>query len=317
MKLKDINTSIINKRVVMFDITGNKAVYHNKDIRQVTGSIYIGEAEGSESYRLYPLYAVFDDKIGLYIGKLNDYENVDTIEKCAVKNKLTSFDSYIHTINDRIDKGQWINCVEKEYINNYRPDLITDIDNARTTWKKRMEEKDKERKAEKAKEQQAEIREDNERTAEIIKSSKAIFKNGGTLENQEITLRNEKDYYEVKKRSVLNHLFDMYNISVPIRTRGFINERLASITISADLQNVSYSFYRKGNSKGSQKIYDLIYTLIDKINSAKYRVDIYSNINKDSLIKREYITARSEAEAYTYGKNISNGNIVNVLEVQE
>lgn len=267
MKLKDVNTSIINKRVVMFDRTGNKAVYHNKDIRQVTDSIYMGEAEGSDSYRLYPLYALFDDKIGLYIGKLNDYENVDTIEKCAVKNKLTSFDSYIQTISDRIEKKLWINCVEKEYINNYRPDMIADIDNARAAWEERMNEKDKAKKAERIKEQQAEIKEDNERTAKIIESAKAILRNGGTLENEEITLRNENDYYEVKTRSIINHLLDMYNISVPIRTRGFINERLASVTISADLKGVSYSYFRRENSKGSQKVYDLIYALIDKVNN--------------------------------------------------
>lgn len=267
MKLKEIISPIIKKRVVMFDSTGNKAVYHNKDIRQVTGSIYMGEAEGSDYYKLYPLYAVFDDRIGLYIGKLTDTENVESITNGVAKNGLTSFDSYIQTIRGRIDKKQWVNCVEKEYIKNYRPDLIADIDNARAAWTERMNEKDKARKAERIKEQQAEIKEDNERTAKIIESAKAILRNGGTLENEEITLRNENDYYEVKTRSIINHLLDMYNISVPIRTRGFINERLASVTISADLKGVSYSYFRRGNSKGSQKVYDLIYALIDKINS--------------------------------------------------
>lgn len=267
MKLKEIISPIIKKRVVMFDSTGNKAVYHNKDIRQVTGSIYMGEAEGSDYYKLYPLYAVFDDRIGLYIGKLTDTENVESITNGVTKNGLTSFDSYIQTIRGRIDKKQWVNCVEKEYIKNYRPDLIADIDNARTSWENRMREKREAQEAEKIKEQQAEIKADNAKADEVIKSATEIFRHGGKLENEQITLRNENDYYEVKTRSILNYLLDKYNITVPIRTRGFINERLASVTISTDLKSVSYSYFRKGNSKGSQKIYDLIYALIDKINN--------------------------------------------------
>ena len=130
-----------------------------------------------------------------------------------------------------------------------------------------MREKREAQEAEKIKEQQAEIKADNAKADEAIKSATEIFRHGGKLENEQITLRNENDYYEVKTRSILNYLLDKYNITVPIRTRGFINERLASVTISTDLKSVSYSYFRKGNSKGSQKIYDLIYALIDKINN--------------------------------------------------
>ena len=268
MKLKEISTPIITKKVVKYDSTGNKAVYHNKDIRPVTDNIYIGEAEGSEYYRLYPIYAVYGNKIGLYLGTLNDYENVETIENLVSKNKLSSFDSYIDTVLERIDKNRWINCVEMEYVKNYRPDLVANINVARSAWKSHMEEQRKEIEAEKNAKRQEEIKADNERAKNIIESAIAVFKNGGTLENDNITIRNENDYFDVKTRSIINYLLDEHNIPVPIRTRGFINEKLASITVSSDLKGVSYSYFKRGNSKGSQKIYGLIYSLIDKINDS-------------------------------------------------
>lgn len=268
IQLKDINTPVIKKKVIMFDSIGNKAVYHNKEVRQVTGNIYIGEIEGTAYYKYYSAYAIFGDRIGLYVGELTGTERVDKIEELVPKNHLSSFDDYITAIENRIANNRWINCVEKEYVRNYRPDLVANIEVARTAYKAKQEEQREARVAERKAERIAEAERCNAEFMEVINKAIATLKNGGYVENKYIDLMENPDeagYHEYKHYTTFTYLFDKYGIKLPIRTRGFVIDRLASVTYNAEKQSMQYSYMRKGNSKGSSKLYDYLYALVDKI----------------------------------------------------
>lgn len=268
IQLKDINTLVVKRKVIMFDSTGNKAVYHNKEVRQVTGNIYIGETEGTDYYKYYSAYAIFGDKIGLYVGRLTNAERVDKIEELIPKSHLSSFDDYITDIEDRIANNRWINCVEREYIRNYRPDLVANIEVARAAYKAKQEEQREARAAERKAERIAKAERCNAEFMEVINKAIATLKNGGCVENKYMDLMENPDeagYHEYKHYTTFTYLFDKYGIKLPIRTRGFVIDRLASVTYDAEKQGMQYSYMRTGNSKGSSKLYDYLYALVDKI----------------------------------------------------
>ena len=262
IQLKDINTSVIKKRVVVFDSSGNKAVYHNKDVRQVTGNIYIGEKEGSDYYAFFSVYVIFGDRIGLYLGHLNDNEKIDKVKELISYHHFDNFDNYIASIEDRIANNQWVNCVEMEYIKNYRPDLVANIEVARMAYKKKQEQKRNAREAERKAKHQHEMDTDNQQTEEIINNAIETIKHGGEVDN--VTVKIWKND-ECHSYMLINYICDKYGIKVPIRTRGFINDKLASIIISEDGKGASYRYFRRKNSKGSQTIYDIIYKIIDEV----------------------------------------------------
>lgn len=275
IQIKDVNTPIVKKKVVMFDSTGNKAVYHKKEVRQVTGNIYIGKTEGTDYYKYYSAYAIFGDRIGLYVGRLTDFERVDKIEELIPKSHLSSFDDYITAIENRIANNKWINCVEREYVRNYRPDLVANIEVARAAYKEKQEEQREARAAERKAERIAEAERCNAEFMEVINKAIATLKNGGCVENKSIDLMENPDeagYHEYKHYTTFTYLFDKYGIKLPIRTRGFVIDRLASVTYNEEKQSMQYSYMRKGNSKGSSKLYDYLYALVDKIKNESEEV---------------------------------------------
>lgn len=48
----------------------------------------------------------------------------------------------------------------------------------------------------------------------------------------------------------------------------------------------------------------------------KYRIDVYATWNTDMLISRNYVSFKTEAEAYEYGKIVAKGNILNIIAVK-
>ncbi len=70
---------------------------------------------------------------------------------------------------------------------------------------------------------------------------------------------------EVKDKSdIILELLDQYHISVPIRTRGWIKECLASIYFD-ETGAVGYTYYKRHGGKGSHKMLELLQSLMEKI----------------------------------------------------
>lgn len=262
VKLKDMSVPTEKKRVITYNSSGDKAVYHNKEVWKITNNFYIGEVQGDAYYKWCAIYIVYDDNVGFIVDKVNaDYSVEETLDLINRAN-IGTLDLYMETINYRINEGKWINIIEMEFIKNVKPELIPGVEKARAAHKARLEAKRQAREDERIAERKAEMEKNNAEAMEIVNAAIAKIKSGGDIINEYFTLwidlENHKEY------STFTYLFDKYGIKVPIKTRGFILNSLNTVRIDKD-NGVGYNYYRKGKSQGSSKIYELIFELVGKI----------------------------------------------------
>lgn len=107
--------------------------------------------------------------------------------------------------------------------------------------KRRQEQERVERKRKASEQERVRAEEDAKAEAELIRQAEEIFINGGVINNGRIICK----------------IADKQGVTIPLRTRGWILNDLASCTIGAN-GVVSYSFYRSKNGSGSMKIYDVL-----------------------------------------------------------
>lgn len=93
-----------------------------------------------------------------------------------------------------------------------------------------------------------------------------IIRSGGTLKND--TLCYYKDDGSFVETSLILYLMREYHIDVPLRTQGWIKERLTSATVQEDFCG-SVTYYRAKKSPCSQKFFDCMRDLILAVHNAK------------------------------------------------
>lgn len=101
--------------------------------------------------------------------------------------------------------------------------------------------------------------------AEQIFNAKEILRNGGTLRNDDVDIWNLTPEGEAFSRSysIILYLMREYKIKVPLRTQGWINERLDQVTISKEGRATSCRYNRTSKTqKGSATVWDYLNDLI-------------------------------------------------------
>ncbi len=93
-----------------------------------------------------------------------------------------------------------------------------------------------------------------------------IIRSGGTLKND--TLCYYKDDGSFVETSLILYLMREYHVNVPLRTQGWIKERLASATVQEDFCG-SVTYYRARKSQCSQKFFDCMRDLITAVHDMK------------------------------------------------
>ena len=93
-----------------------------------------------------------------------------------------------------------------------------------------------------------------------------IIRSGGTLKND--TLCYYKDDGSFIETSLILYLMREYHIDVPLRTQGWIKERLASATVQEDFCG-SVTYYRAKKSPCSQKFFGCMRDLILAVHNTK------------------------------------------------
>ena len=266
MTLKEYlkNADFETKKVITWNTAGNKAVRHNVNVAKITDNVYVGEIDKNDNYyyincRLYALY----NGIAFDFGYIDSEIEMDDLVERINNSPWANADKFMENIYQRIENGMWINLVEMEYIKAVNPTIIPDVEKARAAWQKKLDDKRTAEQNIRNAEKQEEMEKANAEALDVVNSAINTIKNGGTVDNNYITIYTDIDTY--KEYSVIAYLFDNYGITMPIRTKGFVINRIASITVSEDGKGVHYSYYKKGNSKGSSSIYDYIYKLIEAI----------------------------------------------------
>ena len=100
----------------------------------------------------------------------------------------------------------------------------------------------------------------------IVAAALQTIRSGGTLRNEPI--RYYRDDGTLVETSLILYLMREYHINVPIRTQGWIKERLATANVQEDFCG-SVTYYRARKSQCSQKFFDCMRELITAVHDAK------------------------------------------------
>ena len=129
---------------------------------------------------------------------------------------------------------------EVELVKKYR------IEKAAIIEKK--EQEDRERREQYRKEQEEKARRLAEEKENVLREAATKIRNRQTTDND---------------NAIILDLMRKYGVDVPLRTQGWIIDCLASVKFDGD--KISYSYYRRKNGKGSQKVFDCIRDLVNAI----------------------------------------------------
>lgn len=111
-------------------------------------------------------------------------------------------------------------------------------------------------------EEKAFCQEQNDLATQAVLEAIHVIKTHGILENK--TLKFYRDRYNSKNISVVNYLMRKYEVNVPLRTQGWINDKLVSVTIeNSRCEHLKYMKAKGGQC--SQRFFDCMNELIQKV----------------------------------------------------
>ena len=102
-----------------------------------------------------------------------------------------------------------------------------------------------------------------------IQQALRILRHGGVLENEEIRFYREDGGFG--RYSIINHLMRLYGVDVPLRTQGWINDKLASFTVENGRCN-QLRYMRAKGCRGSEKFFECVNDLLKKVNGEETEV---------------------------------------------
>lgn len=128
-----------------------------------------------------------------------------------------------------------------------------------TVYKALRQEKEAARRARAETEEKAYCAEQNRVAEQAVSAAIQVIREGGILENQTVVFYRSR--YDFSACSIFNYLMRQYQVDVPLRTQGWIKEKLSSATIQdGKCENLRYLRYK--NCRGSQKFFECMNALI-------------------------------------------------------
>lgn len=129
-------------------------------------------------------------------------------------------------------------------------------------YKKKCEARERERRASIDAEDTAYCEERNRTAEQTVQAAIRTIREGGVLHNE--TVEFYRSRYNSSVSSIFNYLFRLYQVEVPLRTQGWVNQKLDNATI---LNGRCSRLQFKGNkrSQGSQRFFDCMNELIQAV----------------------------------------------------
>ena len=147
----------------------------------------------------------------------------------------------------------------------------------RNTYNRVLEEKEIERLELARAKRERELKQVEEETANEVQSAIQTILLGGIVKNTQIKIPNGN--YGLKTTSLVNYLFRKFGIVVPLRTQGWINEKLVEVKIK-DGKVDSLRFLRRYNSKCSDSFFDYMKVLVSKVFESSSETEIFETGTK-------------------------------------
>ena len=201
----------------------------------------------------------------MYIGYLGRYDvEPETIKYRLEKMKDFTIDDYKQYITECLNNNQFINVAEIKLMElaGESPEYIQTLkDHRQKVIDMRERERVEEETKKQAEEQEYIIEQNNKAEALVINAEQAIL-NKQPLKNIEITFYQSR--YNSNTTSIINYLMKKYNITVPLKTQGWINRALSNIQFNEEY-GWSYNYYT--SSADSTVFMKYLKELVNKVKS--------------------------------------------------
>lgn len=265
MKLSELTSPFETKRVITYNVSQTKAVYHNKKVQHVIDNIYRGESSNDGYNEYCDIYMIYPEfPVGVWATSARTEYDVEEVKGAVERARTSTAKDFESTIKYYAENGMHIRFVDIEMMKHICPEIEQKLWESRKIHEKKLEKERQEREAKRKAEQEKYVKEMNERAQKQINSAIEVLKNGGEIKNDFVEIY--KDYYDSSSNSIFNYLMRQYGVKVPLRTQGWINEKLRSAKI--DKNRCESVLYWKGkNGKCSDKFFDCMRELIEKVNN--------------------------------------------------
>jgi hypothetical protein len=255
---------LINKNVMlysMYDITKNvnmKNVY----IRKI-------ESNGYNDYYLFTDFGFICLEHVYLSDELDLYYIVKQIESL----KYNEYNTFKKKIQALMDNNGYIRDLEIKVcmLANENKEFIEKLINYKNEYKQKQIKKAIAKVKAKQDEKEQRLQNEIEELNKLVKESELKLINKEKLSNIEIDIpfidsENEISY---KQSTLILYLFNINKINVPIKTKGWINDKLNYITYNSNLDVYSYSY----NLNKSTVFFEYLEKLLEVLNKK------YSTIN--------------------------------------
>lgn len=270
MLLKEVNTAFETHKIIKYAQNANTVIRRNIPMQRITDNALFGNLFKGANYNEYgtdycDLYVVYENYgigyiVQFHVDARNEVHDIVNQFKQSCFYSDTAFVAYMDA-KTNVEKD-WIRDAEIQLVSYFAPEKVAGY----MELKKQMQEyreKESVRKAEEREREAAEFVEKmNRKAEEKISAAKDVIRNGGRLQNDSVTVY--KDRYDSSTYSIINHLMRMYNIDVPLRTQGWINDKLAN----AKIENGKCETLQYRKVKGaqcSQRFFDCMNELITAV----------------------------------------------------
>lgn len=265
MKLNELTTPFESFRVITYNADRTKALYKNKQMQLITGSIYRGETikeEYNDRCDVYVCYAGIP--VGIWIGSVRVDYSIEEVMTWIKREGMETLENYMIAIKYRLEKQDHFRLTDVEFIKYIAPELENQMWESRKVFAENQRKKRMEQAAQREAEDQAFIEAQNAEAEQTVNKAMEILRNGGKLDNDTVTFY--KSRYEHSSYSIVNYLMRKFGVNVHIRTQGWINKKLASAKIENG-KCESLQYYRAKGAQGSQKFFDCMNELLAKVNA--------------------------------------------------
>lgn len=264
MKLKELNTTPEKQRTICYKKDGNSITYHNRDMRLVEGCLYCGEPVAESQWNSYcMLYVRYpDQKVAMEIGTVNADYDVEEAVSVVKRNGIETQDAFVECIKRKIEAQDHIQLTLIEYLKYIRPTLIDACWESRKAFAERREQIRQERNAKREAEEKAFIAEKQAEAEKLIEAAYEAIRHGGTLENTDISFYESR--YTCHTYKIVNYLFRQNGIDCPIKTQGWINDKLIRVNITKE-GTANVQFWKSKNGKCSDKVFDCLFKLVQTV----------------------------------------------------
>lgn len=265
MKLNEVTSQFEMHKVLEYAADWNKVVRHNKQLRKLEEPFYSGEITGDEYSRGAKIYVFYSElNIAMYLGSTYESNNVEFILEQCRKMHMDTPAQLMETLDQLVERNEYIKNIYIEVAAMVKPERVQVYMESKKNFVLRQEEKRRLKKEQQEIEDQAYVNEHNAEAERVVQEAINLIRSNGKLPNTSVEFFRSR--HDSSAYSIINYLMRKYGINVPIRTQGWINDRLTMVSIqNGKCATISYQKIRNG--KVSEIFHDCMNKLIMAINA--------------------------------------------------